>query len=122
MSLRKFVRASTALSRPLRDLLLERKVPPDVARKQLEEEVPVSWKQDNMLWGYVTKYMLKGSGAGFVTPPYMAYWERLWGATPVEDLPTYKELYTFKPYIKASVDVRVNMAISQGFELEGGED
>jgi hypothetical protein len=103
-------------------LVAERKVPPDVARKQLEEEVPVSWKQDNMLWGYVTKYMLKGSGAGFVTPPYMAYWERLWGATPVEDLPTYKESYTFKPYIKASVDVRVNMAIAQGFELEGGED
>lgn len=105
-----------------RRLVAQRQVPSDVARKQMEEEVPVTWKQDNMLWGYVTKYMLKGSGAGFVTPPYMAYWERLWGATPVEDLPTYKDLYTFTGYIKASVDVRVNMAISNGFELEGGED
>lgn len=103
-------------------LVAERKVPPDVARKQLEEEVPVSWKQDNMLWGYVTKYMLKGSGAGFVTPPYMAYWERLWGATPVEDLPAYKDLYTFTPYIKASIDVTVNMSIAQGFELEGSDE
>jgi hypothetical protein len=103
-------------------LVAQRQVPPDVARKQIEEEVPVSWKADNMLWGYVTKYMLRGSGAGFVTPPYMAYWERLWGATPVEDLPAYKETYTFKPYIKACVDVRVNMAVAQGFELEGGED
>jgi hypothetical protein len=100
----------------------QRQVPPDVARKQIEEEVPVSWQKDNMLWGYVTKYMLKGSGAGFVTPPYMAYWERLWGATPVEDLPTYKDLYTFTPYIKASVDVTVNMAVGNGFELQGSED
>jgi hypothetical protein len=100
----------------------QRQVPPDVAKKQIEEEVPVSWQKDNMLWGYVTKYMLKGSGAGFVTPPYMAYWERLWGATPVEDLPTYKDLYTFTPYIKASVDVTVNMAVGNGFELQGSED
>lgn len=100
----------------------QRQVPEGVSKKQIEEEVPVSWKADNMLWGYVTKYMLKGSGAGFVTPPYMAYWERLWGATPVEDLPAYKDLYTFTPYIKASIDVTVNMAIAQGFELEGSDE
>jgi hypothetical protein len=97
----------------------QRQVPEDISKKQIEEEVPISWKADNMLWGYVTKYMLKGSGAGFVTPPYMAYWERLWGATPVEDLPAYKDLYTFTPYIKAAIDVTVNLAISNGFELEG---
>lgn len=103
-------------------LVAQRQVPPEVSKKQIEEEVPVSWKADNQLWGYVTKYMLKGSGAGFVTPPYMAYWERLWGATPIEDLPTYKDLYTFTPYIKASIDVTVNMAIAQGFELEGSDE
>ena len=100
----------------------QRQVPEDISKKQIEEEVPVSWKADNMLWGYVTKYMLKGSGAGFVTPPYMAYWERLWGATPVEDLPAYKDLYTFTPYIKAAIDVTVNLAISNGFELEGSTE
>jgi len=41
---------------------------------------------------------------------------------PFEDLPKYKDLYTFTPYIKASIDVTVNLAISNGFELEGGED
>jgi len=100
----------------------QRKVPPEVSRRQIEEEIPVSWKADSMLWGYVTKYMLKGSGAGFVTPPYTAYWERLWGAVPIEDLPKYKDLYAFTPYIKASIDVTVNLAISNGFELEGGDD
>jgi hypothetical protein len=92
------------------------------ARSRSKKRSPPSWKADNMLWGYVTRYMLKGSGVGFVTPPYMAYWERLWGATPVEDLPVYKDLYTFTPYIKAALDVTVNLAISNGFELEGSED
>jgi len=100
----------------------QRHVPPEISKKQIEEEIPVSWKADQMLWGYVTRYMLKGSGAGFVTPPYTAVWERVWGVTPIEDLPSYKDLYTFAPYIKACVDVTVNMAIAQGFELEGSED
>ena len=100
----------------------QREVPPEVSKRQIEEEIPVSWKADNMLWGYVTRYMLKGSGAGFITPPYTAYWERLWGAVPIEDLPKYKDLYTFTPYIKACIDVTVNLAISNGFELEGGDE
>jgi hypothetical protein len=100
----------------------QRQVPPDISRRQIEEEVPISWKQDQMLWGYVTRYMLKGSGAGFVTPPYTAYWERMWGATPIEDLPKYKDLYTFTPYIKACIDVTVNLALSNGFELEGEDE
>ncbi|MEM3789237.1 MAG: phage portal protein, partial [Candidatus Bathyarchaeia archaeon] len=77
-----------------------------------------------VLWDYVYKGLLKvrGSGAGFVVPPYTAYWERLWGTTPIEDLPKYKDLYTFTPYIKAAIDVTVNLAVSNGFELEGGED
>jgi len=112
----------TVLDAVKRPFVAQRLYPPEVSRRQIEEEVPVSWRSDNVLWGYVTKYMLKGSGAGFVTPPYTAYWERLWGTVPIEDLPKYKDLYTFTPYIKASIDVTVNLAISNGFELEGGED
>ena len=100
----------------------QRQVPPEISKRQIEEEIPVSWKQDGMLWGYVTRYMLKGSGVGFVTPPYTAYWERIWGAVPIEDLPKYKDLYTFTPYIKACIDVTINLAISNGFELEGGDE
>jgi hypothetical protein len=98
-----------------------RAYPPDLSKRQIQEEIPLGWRQDAGLWGYVTKYMLRGSGAGFVTPPYTAYWDRLWGATPIEDLPKYKDLYTFTPYIKAAVDVTVNLSISNGFELEGGD-
>jgi hypothetical protein len=99
-----------------------RDVPPDIAQKQIQEEIPVNWRYDPGLWGYLNKYMIPDSGIGFVTPPYVAYWERVWGAQPIEDLPKYKELYTFTPYIKASVDVIVNLMISNGFELEGGDD
>jgi hypothetical protein len=88
----------------------------------MEEEVPVSWRTDQSLMGYVKKYMIGATGVGFVVPPYMAYWERLWGATPIEDLPKYKDMYTFTPYIKASIDVTINLALSNGFELEGGKD
>ncbi|MGD0405141.1 MAG: phage portal protein [Candidatus Bathyarchaeia archaeon] len=100
----------------------QRQVPPDISKRQIQEEIPVSWKKDADLYGYVNRYMLKGSGAGFVTPPYSAIWEKVWGATPIEDLPKYKDLYTFTPYIKAAIDVTINLAISNGFELDGGDD
>ena len=103
-------------------MLAQRDVPPDISAKQIQEEIPVNWRYDPGLWGYLNKYVIKDSGIGFVTPPYVAYWERVWGAQPIEDLPKYKELYTFTPFIKASVDVIINLMISNGFELEGGDD
>lgn len=100
----------------------QRKYPLAISEKQIEEDIPVSWKADNALWGYVQKYVLKGSGVGFVVPPYTSFFEKIWGVTPIEDLPAYKDLYTFTPYVKASIDVSINMSISNGFELQGGED
>ena len=100
----------------------QRDVSPRVSRRQIEDEIPQSWDKDNILMDYVNKYMLKGSGAGFVTAPYTSTWDRVWGVVPIEDLPKYKDLYTFTPYIKAAIDVTVNLAISNGFELNGGKD
>jgi len=108
--------------KPEGTVLAQRDVPPDISAKQIQEEIPVNWRYDPGLWGYLNKYVIKDSGIGFVTPPYVAYWERVWGAQPIEDLPKYKELYTFTPFIKASVDVIINLMISNGFELEGGDD
>lgn len=97
-------------------------VPPKVSRQQIQRDIPVTWEKDNPLMDYVNRYMLKGSGAGFVTSPYTSMWDLVWGVTPIEDLPKYKDLYTFTPYIKAVIDVTVNLAISNGFELDGGDD
>src|SRR5208283_3040452 len=100
----------------------QRDVPPAVSTQQIKDEIPVTWTKDPNLMGYVNKYMLKGSGAGFVVPPYTAYWERVWGSVPIEDLPKYKDLYNFTPYIKAAIDIVVNLSVSNGFELQGSTD
>ncbi len=69
-----------------------------------------------------TKYKQRGSGVGFVSQPNTAIWDLVWGVTPIEDLAKYKDLATRIPYIAASIRVKANMAISNGFELEGGEE
>lgn len=107
---------------PATTYLAQRDVPEKISETQIERDIPVTWKEDSVLWQYVTnKYGLRGSGVGFVTSPYTQYWDLIWGVTPIEDLPKYKELYTFTPYIKAAIDVTVNLAMNQ-FELTGSKD
>jgi hypothetical protein len=114
--LRKGLRSLRAAFRAQHDVSLA------VSKSQIERDIPVTWEKDNPLMDYVNRYMLKGSGAGFVTSPYTSAFDLVWGVTPIEDLPKYKDLYTFVPYIKAAIDVTVNLAISNGFELDGGDD
>jgi hypothetical protein len=45
----------------------QRQVPPEISKRQIEEEIPVSWKADSMLWGYVTRYMLKGRSISLIS-------------------------------------------------------
>ncbi len=97
-----------------------RNVPNAVAVAQREREVPVAWRGDWNLMQYVNNYTLKAAGIGFVSSPYTSLWDRIWGVTPIEDLPKYKALYSFTPRVQASIDVRVNLTISNGFVLEGG--
>ena len=75
-------------------------VPNAVAVSQRETEVPVAWRGDWSLMQYVNNYNLKASGIGFVSSPYTSLWDRIWGVTPVEDLPKYKALYSFVPRIR----------------------
>ena len=84
---------------------------------------PSAGAADGELYSYVnSKYKQPASGAGFVSQPYTAIWDLVWGVTPIEDLAKYKDLATRIPYIAASIRVKANMAISNGFELEGGEE
>ena len=94
---------SLSIPNPLRN------VPNEVAVEQREREVPVAWRGDWSLMQYVNNYSLKAAGIGFVSSPYTSLWDRIWGVTPVEDLPKYKALYSFVPRIQASVDVKVNL-------------
>ena len=96
-----------------------RNVPNEVAVEQREREVPVAWRGDWSLMQYVNNYSLKAAGIGFVSSPYTSIWDRIWGVNPVEDLPKYKALYSFVPRIQSSVDVKVNLEISNGLFLKG---
>jgi hypothetical protein len=101
----------------------DRNVSLDVSTQQMQEQIPFSWRTDSQLYSYVnSKYRQPASGAGFVSQPYTAIWDLVWGVTPVEDLAKYKDLATRIPYIAASIRVKANMAISNGFELEGGDE
>ena len=97
-----------------------RLVSPQVAERQIEAEVPFHTGRDATLQAYLDRYTLKGAGVGFVAPPYSSLYDRIWGITPVDDLPKLNALYNFNPYIAAAVDVRVNLTMSQRPELEGG--
>ena len=98
----------------------QRNVSPEVASQQLDDEVPFRASRDAVLQAYLNKYTLKSAGIGFVTPPYSSLYDRIWGVTPVDDLPKLQALYEFNPYVAASVDVRVNLTVSNWLELKGG--
>ena len=107
---------SLSMPNPLRN------VPKAVAVSQRETEVPVARRGDWSLMQYVNNYNLKASGIGFVSSPYTSLWDRIWEVTPVKDLPKFKALYSFVPRVQASVDVKVNLEINNGFTLEGGNN
>jgi intein/homing endonuclease len=50
--------------------------------------------------------------------PYTAVWEKIWGAVPAEDYAKYKQLYVQEPFIRATIDLHVFMAVTQGYELD----
>ncbi len=82
-----------------------RNVPNEVAVAEREREVPVAWRGDWNLVQYVNNYTLKAAGIGFVSSPYTSLWDRIWGVTPIEDLPKYKALYSFVPRVQARLRI-----------------
>ncbi len=91
------------------------------SERQFREEVPESW-HDTAYWDVIAPRYGKTGGVGFVTPPYIAYWDRIWGVTPIEDLAKYKEMYIRVPFIKSAIDITVALAVGRGFELIGDEE
>jgi hypothetical protein len=76
-----------------------------------------AWWRDFSWEEYATKE-LPGLGLGFTVYPYVAVWEKIWGAVPTEDYQKYKQYYTQEPFIRATIDFHTQMTISQGYELE----
>lgn len=76
-----------------------------------------AWWRDFAWEEYATKD-LPGLGLGFTVYPYVAVWEKIWGAVPTEDYEKYKQYYTQEPFIRATIDFHTQMTISQGYELD----
>ena len=53
-------------------------------------------------------------------PHTAAYTTEFGGFTPVDDLPKLRALYEYNPYVASSVDVLVNLMVSNWLELQGG--
>jgi hypothetical protein len=76
-----------------------------------------AWWRDFAWEEYATKD-LPGLGLGFTVYPYVAVWEKIWGAVPTEDYQKYKQYYVQEPFIRATIDFHTQMTISQGYELD----
>lgn len=76
-----------------------------------------AWWRDFAWEEYATKD-LPGLGLGFTVYPYVAVWEKIWGAVPTEDYNKYKQYYVQEPFIRATIDFHTQMTISQGYELD----
>ncbi len=91
------------------------KPPTEVQIGQIERGE--AWWRDFAWEEYATKE-LPGLGLGFTVYPYVAVWEKIWGAVPTEDYEKYKQYYVQEPFIRATIDFHTQMTISQGYELD----
>lgn len=88
------------------------------AREQVKQgERGEAWWRDFAWEEYATQY-LPGLGLAFSVYPYVAVWEKIWGAIPTEDYVKYKRYYTQEPFIRATIDLHTMMAFSQGYEID----
>jgi len=97
-----------------------RNVAEDTVKQQIEQEIPFRSSRDEVLQEYLNRYFLKSAGIGFVTPSYSSLYDRIWGISPVDNLQKLQAHYEYNPYIAASVDVRVNLTVSNWLKLEHG--
>jgi len=58
------------------------------------------------------------SGYGYTQSPYISQWTKMWGVSPITDLPKYRLMYRTVPVVKKAIDKTVATAISKGFMLE----
>src|SRR3972149_2803128 len=97
-----------------------------LAPEEAERPRPVSaWWRKIPDWFRGTlgiKEIPKGSGFGYIYPPYYSTYNLVYGLLPMADLPKYRVLYRSMPDLKAGVDLIVNLATAKGFTIEYGHE
>jgi hypothetical protein len=107
----------TGSPRSLDDPTLSASYKPPIETQIGQIERGEAWWRDFAWEEYATKE-LPGLGLGFTVYPYVAVWEKIWGAVPTEDYQKYKQYYVQEPFIRATIDFHTQMTISQGYELD----
>ena len=107
----------TGSPRSLDDPTLKSSYKPPLETQIGQIERGEAWWRDFAWEEYATKE-LPGLGLGFTVYPYVAVWEKIWGAVPTEDYQKYKQYYVQEPFIRATIDFHTQMTISQGYELD----
>jgi hypothetical protein len=106
-----------ATGRGLSDPTLQASYKPPLESQVGQIDRGEAWWRDFAWEEYATKD-LPGLGLGFTVYPYVAVWEKIWGAVPTEDYQKYKQYYVQEPFIRATIDFHTQMTISQGYELD----
>jgi hypothetical protein len=93
----------------------------DEERKNYDVELPVSWREQPFqllknVFGVAEPPA--GSGAGFVQVPYMDIYTKVYGVTPIADLPKYRQIYRNQPDVMHGIEMQVNLSVGKGFSIE----
>lgn len=117
---RPFARAKYDAAMTTYQEFLANVLPPEQAQ-QYDVELPPTWRQQPLSWLLtslgVKKKLPPGSGAGFVQTPYADVYTKVYGVTPIADLPKYRTMYRTQPDIQSAIELQTNMAIGRGFNI-----
>jgi hypothetical protein len=50
--------------------------------------------------------------------PFVAVWEKVWGAVPMDDFAKYKTYFIQEPFISSTINSHVDNTLSTGFEID----
>ena len=97
---------------------LARVLPPDEADRY-DIFIPPQWRN---VPEFITRLMggrgkAPSTGVGFVHSPYADLYTKVYGVTPIADLPEYRLMYRTQPDIKQAIDLQVNLAVSRGLTI-----
>ena len=96
-------------------------LPPDIAQKYGDKDLilPDWWTSP---YTAMPHDFPKGSGYGYVQSPYTSWWTRIYGVSPISDLPKYRYMYRNVPEIKAAIDKTVFLSVARGMDLKLPKD
>ncbi len=89
--------------------------------KNWDVELPLDWTRTPDVFGPawpIRKGKPPASGMGYTMSPYQQFYTRVYGVTPIADLPKYRRMYRNEPDIRQAIDLQALLAAGKGFTVE----